>query len=139
MTHEPSGIWLTYFTIKHSFSLTVLTYGAIFGVIQGICYGPPMGCAMKWFPDKKGIVSGLVVAGIGAGAFVFDPIQTAYLNPENKAPDHQGHGKDNQEDILNRVPSCLLMLGFCYGGIQMIGALLLVDPQIVIFENVRHH
>ncbi|KAJ8310975.1 hypothetical protein KUTeg_011476 [Tegillarca granosa] len=114
------GIWLTYFTIKHSFAMTVFTYGAIVGVGLG------------WFPDKEGLVSGLIVAGIGGGAVIFDPIQTAYLNPKNKIPDQQGHGKDRQSDILDNVPTCILILGLCYTGIQLIGSLLLVNPRMGI-------
>ncbi|KAJ8309600.1 hypothetical protein KUTeg_012844 [Tegillarca granosa] len=112
--------WLTYFTIKHSFAMTVFTYGAIVGVGLG------------WFPDKEGLVSGLIVAGIGGGAVIFDPIQTAYLNPKNKIPDQQGHGKDRQSDILDNVPTCILILGLCYTGIQLIGSLLLVNPRMGI-------
>ncbi|KAJ8305245.1 hypothetical protein KUTeg_017202 [Tegillarca granosa] len=114
------GGLLTYFTIKHSFAMTVFTYGAIVGVGLG------------WFPDKEGLVSGLIVAGIGGGAIIFDPIQTAYLNPKNKIPDQQGHGKDRQSDILDNVPTCILILGLCITGIQLIGSLLLVNPRMGI-------
>ncbi|XP_021364599.1 uncharacterized protein LOC110457591 [Mizuhopecten yessoensis] len=80
------GVLLTYFTIQSSFGLTVLTYGAMFGFGVGIAYATPMGCGMKWLPDKRGLVNGLVVAGFGGGAFIFDQVQTAYLNPDNLAP-----------------------------------------------------
>ncbi|KAJ8310392.1 hypothetical protein KUTeg_012257, partial [Tegillarca granosa] len=88
-----------------------------------------------WFPDKEGLVSGLIVAGIGGGAVIFDPIQTAYLNPKNKIPDQQGHGKDRQSDILDNVPTCILILGLCYTGIQLIGSLLLVNPRMGICQR----
>jgi hypothetical protein len=41
---------------------------------------------VQWLPDKKGLVNGLVVAGFGGGAFIFDFVQTAYLNPSNETP-----------------------------------------------------
>lgn len=41
----------------------------------------------KWFPNHKGLVSGLVVAGFGSGAFIFDQVQTAFINPDNKGAD----------------------------------------------------
>jgi hypothetical protein len=44
-------------------------------------------------------VSGLVVAGFGGGAFIFDQLQTAYLNPDNKATD-QAVGGDKYDNIF---------------------------------------
>ena len=41
------GILLTYYSIKMSFILTVLTYGFVFGAGVGIAYAPPLACAMK--------------------------------------------------------------------------------------------
>ena len=38
-------------------------------------------------PDRKGMVSGFVVAGFGAGAAVFDAVATAVVNPNNVPPD----------------------------------------------------
>jgi hypothetical protein len=41
----------------------------------------------QWLPHRKGLVNGCVVAGFGGGAFIFDQIQTAYINPHNLSPD----------------------------------------------------
>lgn len=38
---------------------------------------------LQWFPNYKGLVNGFIVAGFGGGAFVFDFIQTAFINPLN--------------------------------------------------------
>lgn len=54
---------------------------------------------LQWFPDKKGLVSGLVVAGFGGGAFIFDQLQTAYLNPDNKSAD-QAVGGDKYDNMF---------------------------------------
>lgn len=37
----------------------------------------------QWFPNYKGVANGFIVAGFGGGAFIFDQLQTAYLNPDN--------------------------------------------------------
>lgn len=50
----------------------------------------------QWFPDRKGLVSGLVVGGIGGGAFIFDQIQTAYVNPLNEKPELQYKGDNDR-------------------------------------------
>lgn len=125
-----TGVALTYFTIKVSFYWTLFTYGFMFGIGVGIAYATPMGCAMKWLPDKEGLVNGCVVAGFGGGAFIFDQIQTAYINPHNEKANFDENGEKyfKQDDILDRVPSGFLMLGGCYAAMQFIGAMLLQDP-----------
>ena len=44
------------------------------GVGYGCAYTPPLQALMDWFPDKKGLASGLVIAGFGSGALVFTPV-----------------------------------------------------------------
>lgn len=41
------GVLLTFFSVKHSFALTVVTYGAVFGFGVGITYAIPLGCVMR--------------------------------------------------------------------------------------------
>lgn len=45
--------------------------GIIAGAGIGLAYVVPIAVGVKWFPDKKGLVSGLAVAGFGFGAFVW--------------------------------------------------------------------
>lgn len=50
-------------------------------------YTSPLVCGYAWMPDRKGMVSGLVLAGFGASAAVFDMLATAVVNPRNASPD----------------------------------------------------
>jgi MFS transporter, OFA family, oxalate/formate antiporter len=45
--------------------------GIVGGAGIGLAYVVPIATAVKWFPDKKGLVSGLAVAGFGFGAFIW--------------------------------------------------------------------
>ena len=57
-----------------------LTYGVLGGAGIGFAYVCPIAACMKWFPDKKGLVTGLSVAGFGAGALFFaGPASTLLL------------------------------------------------------------
>ncbi len=59
-----------------------LTYGIIGGAGIGFAYVCPIAAAVKWFPDKKGLITGLAVAGFGAGALFFaGPASTLLLPP----------------------------------------------------------
>ena len=48
-----------------------VTYGVIGGFGNGMAYITPLAMVTKWFPDKRGLASGMVVMGFGLGAFVY--------------------------------------------------------------------
>lgn len=54
-----------------NFPLKLIGIGLIGGSGIGLAYVVPIGVGIKWFPDKKGLVSGLAVAGFGFGAFLW--------------------------------------------------------------------
>ncbi|HTV92129.1 MAG TPA: OFA family MFS transporter [Verrucomicrobiae bacterium] len=51
-----------------------LTYGVIGGIGNGMAYVTPVAVVTKWFPDKRGLGSSLVVMGFGLGAFFYNLI-----------------------------------------------------------------
>lgn len=56
--------------------LIYITYGVIGGIGLGFAYITPISVLVKWFPDKRGLITGLAVMGFGFGAFfmtVFSP------------------------------------------------------------------
>ena len=59
--------------LLHNISLLYLG-NVLCGVGYGCAYTPPLQALMEWFPDKKGLASGLVIAGFGSGALVFTPV-----------------------------------------------------------------
>jgi MFS transporter, OFA family, oxalate/formate antiporter len=58
-------------------------YSFMFPVGIGLVYWPPIICAWEWFPERKGLISGLVIGAFGFGAFIFGFITTAIANPWN--------------------------------------------------------
>ena len=51
-----------------------VTYGVMGGVGMGFTYSTTIACAQKWFPHKKGFISGVIVASLGFGGVVFTPL-----------------------------------------------------------------
>ena len=47
------------------------TYGVMGGLGLGLGYVTPVAAVTKWFPDRRGLGSGLVVGGFGLGAFLY--------------------------------------------------------------------
>ena len=54
-----------------SFIGQVVFIGVIGGTGIGLAYVCPVAVGMKWFPDKKGLITGLAVAGFGFGAVIW--------------------------------------------------------------------
>src|SRR5215217_5917047 len=63
------GIFLAGFA-GNSLVLLYLTYGFVAGAGIGLGYIVPVATLIKWFPDKRGFITGIAVAGFGGGAFV---------------------------------------------------------------------
>ena len=54
-----------------SFWLQLLSIGVVGGAGIGLAYVVPISVCVKWFPDKKGLITGLAVAGFGFGATIW--------------------------------------------------------------------
>jgi len=55
-------------------ALLYLTYSVLGGIGLGLGYIVPVATLIKWFPDRRGMITGLAVAGFGAGALITAPI-----------------------------------------------------------------
>jgi len=125
-----AGCALTYITINKELWMVAATYGFVSAFGQNIALIPTLTTGMAWFPQNKGIAMGCVVGGFGGGAFVFNNIQTAILNPDNVSPASSGpdEGYFIDEDLLGKVPGLLLILGGIYLILGMIACLLITQP-----------
>lgn len=57
-----------------SLALLYIGYGIVGGIGLGLGYVTPVATAAKWFPDKKGLITGMVVMGFGFGALIMAKI-----------------------------------------------------------------
>jgi OFA family oxalate/formate antiporter-like MFS transporter len=58
----------------------IATFSVLGGIGIGAGYVCPIATCVKWFPDKRGLITGLAVAGFGAGAFFFAPLAKALIS-----------------------------------------------------------
>jgi MFS transporter, OFA family, oxalate/formate antiporter len=72
------GWGLSYFT-QNIYQL-MLTYGVIAGSGVGLAYGCPVSLGARWFPDKKGLAVGLMLAGFGGSALLTAKIADVLIN-----------------------------------------------------------
>ena len=63
-----------------SFPALAMGYGVIGGIGIGFTYVCPVATGIKWFPDKRGLITGLSVAGFGAGALILAPVARSLID-----------------------------------------------------------
>src|SRR5580698_2024326 len=72
------GVFLASFSANNLWWLYV-SYGVVGGIGVGFCYIVPIAVLVKWFPDRRGLITGIAVGGFGAGALVFAPVATRLI------------------------------------------------------------
>ena len=73
-----AGIFLASLSAGHLYWL-YFTYGILAGTGLGLGYIVPVATLVKWFPDKRGMITGIAVAGFGAGALITAPIASRLI------------------------------------------------------------
>jgi MFS transporter, OFA family, oxalate/formate antiporter len=91
--------------------LIILGYGVISGFGLGFAYIVPIAMLMKWFPDKRGLITGLAVGGFGFGAVLTAPVAD-WLIKQNP-------------DVPTRA---FLWLGVAYLVMSLVGASFFRNP-----------
>jgi OFA family oxalate/formate antiporter-like MFS transporter len=91
--------------------------GLIGGAGIGLAYVVPIAVGAKWFPDKKGVIMGLAVAGFGFGATVWIKLASTW-----------GHLLDTHLFGLPGVQSTFLIYGVVFLVLVLIGSIWMVNP-----------
>lgn len=68
------GFFLAMFTTEATPWLLWLSYGILGGIGMGLAYTTTIATCQKWFPDKRGMVTGIIVSALGFGGLVFTGI-----------------------------------------------------------------
>lgn len=93
-----------------NYLLLLLEIGVLVGAGIGLAYLCPLATCIRWFPERKGLISGVVVAGYGAGAIVLSALASALF----------ARGLD--------VLVIFRWIGMGYGTVVCLGALALSAP-----------
>jgi OFA family oxalate/formate antiporter-like MFS transporter len=71
------GVFLASFS--HNLWWLYFSYGLIGGIGLGLGYIVPVAVLVKWFPDRRGLITGIAVGGFGAGALITAPVATRLI------------------------------------------------------------
>jgi OFA family oxalate/formate antiporter-like MFS transporter len=101
------GFFLSSYT--SSLLFLYVAFGVVVGLGNGFGYATPIPVASKWFPDKRGLVVGLMVGGYGAGSALLGPLAIRLISSVGWRPTFQ-------------------ILGVVFFVMTMIGTALLRNP-----------
>jgi OFA family oxalate/formate antiporter-like MFS transporter len=73
-----AGVFLASFS-DHKLWWLYLSYGVIGGIGLGFSYIVPVAVLVKWFPERRGLITGIAVGGFGAGALITAPVATRLI------------------------------------------------------------
>lgn len=118
----PIFLWLSSFA--PSFYLWWALYLVAYGIVNGLTYMTTVHHAWKWFPDKSGLASGIIMSGYGFSGLVFNNLSLVFVNPTGVSANSEGV---YPEDIAANVPHMLRCLSYCYVALIAI-AVCLVFP-----------
>lgn len=108
----------------HSFWGILLGVGLLGGAGIGLGYVCPLAALVKWFPDKKGMITGLAVAGFGFGALFWIKLTSGFkFGPIDLTPGWAGlYG------MGWTVPQVFILYGVIFAVLVVLGAQVLVNP-----------
>src|SRR5690242_12240517 len=89
--------------------LVFLGMGVIGGMGCGLGYISPVSTLVKWFPDRRGMATGMAIMGFGGGAALASPLNVRFMNALG-------------------VPAAVMTLAAIYFVLMMIGAHILRRP-----------
>jgi MFS family permease len=70
--------------------LLYLGYGVIGGCGLGLGYVSPVGTLIRWFPDRRGMATGIAIMGFGGGAMIAKFMIEPFIKMYYKAPEYLG-------------------------------------------------
>lgn len=69
------GFWVAALGVQlHEIGLLYLGYGVLGGIGLGLGYVSPVSTLIKWFPDRRGMATGMAIMGFGGGAMIGAPL-----------------------------------------------------------------
>ena len=74
----------------HELWLVYLGYGVIGGCGLGLGYVSPVSTLIRWFPDRRGMATGMAIMGFGGGALIGTPLKEFLIRRFYRAPEYLG-------------------------------------------------
>ena len=111
----------------HQLWLLYLGLGVLGGIGLGLGYISPVSTLIKWFPDRRGMATGMAIMGFGGGAMIGAPLANLLMSGGTVVPGFTVAGFKSASGAPG-VMETFLTLGVIYLVVMTIGALLYRVP-----------
>jgi MFS family permease len=85
----------------HQLWLVYVGYGVIGGCGLGLGYVSPVSTLVRWFPDRRGMATGMAIMGFGGGAIIGTPLKEFLLKMFFRAPEYLGSEGSLRDVVTN--------------------------------------
>ena len=109
-------------TYQAQFWAFAVLYVVGFGFCNGMTYMVPVHHGWLWFPERPGLVSGLVIGGFGLGALIYNSVCQSLINPENVSVGVDGRFPD---EINEKFPTMMRTIWLCWLSMAAVSMLLI--------------
>ncbi|MFA5449130.1 MAG: OFA family MFS transporter [Clostridia bacterium] len=110
------GFILASFVTPKAPWLLWITFGLMGGIGMGMAYSTTIATAQKWFPDKRGLATGIIISALGMGGVVFTPVASALMKALNDGSAGSGELKT------------FFVLGFVFLAVCTAGGYFIIEP-----------
>ena len=124
-----------------NFYMFLLFYSIIAGIGYGIIYILPLKNAWLFFPDKKGMVGGIILSSHSFAAIGWSFFTVYLINPDNEIPNLYINVGNSLEVLYSadsqpphNVPYCLEVVSYVLTGLLVMAIILMYKKQTVTFD-----
>jgi len=116
-------------TQVHTFQMFLVSFAMVLSIGVSFCYFPPLVAGWQWLPERKGLVTGIILGAFGLGSFIFSLISIAVVNPQNANPTVLAPNGSMFFDatVAARVPLLLYVLAGTWA--------ILAIPAVLLIKN----
>ncbi|WP_372802814.1 OFA family MFS transporter [Paracoccus seriniphilus] len=101
---------------SHQLWLIYLGYGVLGGCGLGLGYVSPVSTLLRWFPDRRGMATGMAIMGFGGGAMIAAPVKGWLLNIYERAPEYLG----TQEAVATTIQNGRIFAETAAGQVEVV-------------------
>ncbi|MEM6925601.1 MAG: OFA family MFS transporter [Myxococcota bacterium] len=106
--------------LTHQLWLVYLGYGVIGGCGLGLGYVSPVSTLIRWFPDRRGMATGMAIMGFGGGAMIGAPMKEALIRFFYRPPQYLG--AVDEVDLVTEGGRRFVELGATLKEVVVVGA-----------------
>lgn len=115
----------------HNFWILLFSF-LLYGIGIGLCYYPILKTCWKYFPNKKGIITGIILCVYGIGNFGFTSLADFIINPDKISPDDNGIYKP---EIAIKIKDYSFIMSIIIGSLGIIALILMFPIDNIIGDN----